>query len=615
MQRREFLRRMGLGAAMLMVPGAASRAAGEKGKHPNILWICVEDMSAHIGCYGETTIQTPHIDRLAREGTRFTRAFITAPVCSPSRSAMVTGMYQTAIGAHNHRSSRHAVKIRLPEAIKLIPEYFQQAGYHTSNGGMLSKNPGKTKKGKTDYNFVFNAKDYDGTDWYGRQAGQPFFAQFQLHGGKARGAKVPNPVDPAKVTLPPYYPDHPALRADWARYLNSIIKTDLEVGEILDRLEKEGLLEETIVFFWTDHGISHVRDKQYLYEGGIHIPLIVRGPGIPRGAVREDLVEHIDIPATSLGRAGISSPGHLQGRDLFKTGQAFREYVFAARDRCDETVERLRCVRNKRFKYIRNYYPERPHAQPNRYKDGKEIMEVMRALYREGKLKDHQARPFVARRPREELYDLEADPYELTNLAESPYHQRIVRRMSEALDDWILKSRDLGEFPEPELAELYQRYPSAYAILEEGQNRTLMRRLIELRRLGRKKAVDELVMSLNDERSAARNVAATELGKIEGISAVIDKALEGVLEDAAETVRVAAAQALVMRGQGETARAVLMKELREAKNEVVRHYAALGLEDMGETARPALGVLRPARQDSYEYVKRVATRVVNKLGG
>ena len=217
-------------------------------------------MSAHMSCYGETTIQTPNIDRLADEGTLFRQAFVTEPVCSPSRSAMVTGMYQTTIGAHLHRSSRHTVKIHLPKHIKLISEYFQQAGYYTSNGSTLNtKSPSETKRGKTDYNFVWDEKVYDAAEWSGRKPGQPFFAQIQLRGGKNRSAKVPNPVDPAKVNLPPYYPDHPVLREDWAKYLNSVIQTDIDLGEILDRLRKEGTADNTIVFFWTDHGISHIR--------------------------------------------------------------------------------------------------------------------------------------------------------------------------------------------------------------------------------------------------------------------------------------------------------------------------------------------------------------------
>ena len=282
---------------------------------PNIIWIVSEDASAHIGCYGETVIQTPHLDQLAAEGIRFTHAFVTCPVCSPSRSAMVSGMFQTTLGAHNHRSQRikgqgggntsSLASYQVPESITLIPELFREAGYYVVNGG----------KAKTDYNFIAPDDLYDGKDWSGRAAGQPFFAQIQLQGGKRRNSKIEPMTDPADVVLPPYYPDDPLLREDWARYLNSWVYADQDVGKLLEQLEAEGIAENTVVFFWTDHGISHARGKQFLYEEGIHVPLIVRFPdGTGAGTTRDDLVSHIDVAATSLELAGIPIPDYVQGR-------------------------------------------------------------------------------------------------------------------------------------------------------------------------------------------------------------------------------------------------------------------------------------------------------------
>ena len=253
---------------------------------PNIIWVIVEDMSCHFSYQGEKTIETPHVDKLAREGVEFTDAYITCPVCSPGRSAMITGMYQTTIGAHNHRSSRGKIKINLPENVKLIPDYFKEAGYYVSNrGGIEDKQQGskrkkkgknkKNKKGKTDYNFVYDPNLYDGTDWSGREPGRPFFAQLQLHGGKNRKAKVKDPVDPADVKLPPYYPDHPVIREDWAKYLNSVKYVDKEINILMKRLKKEELLDNTLIIFITDHGISHARGKQFMYDEGIKIPFIV----------------------------------------------------------------------------------------------------------------------------------------------------------------------------------------------------------------------------------------------------------------------------------------------------------------------------------------------------
>ncbi|MHC4214697.1 MAG: sulfatase-like hydrolase/transferase, partial [Planctomycetota bacterium] len=236
--RRKFLKTAGLATASVAIQGCTSdirffSSEGAKYK-PNILWLVVEDMSLHWSCYGEKTVKTPNIDRLSSEGARFTQAFVCAPVCSPSRSAMVTGMYQSTIGSHHHRSSYPGSEVKLPDKMKLLPEIFKDHGYYTANGGpkktAYKNDPkGKTKKiAKTDYNFVWDKDVYDAGDWKGRAPGQPFFAQIQLRGGKHRGAKVPNPVDPADVTIPPYYPDDPVIREDWAKYLNSVLFLDMQ---------------------------------------------------------------------------------------------------------------------------------------------------------------------------------------------------------------------------------------------------------------------------------------------------------------------------------------------------------------------------------------------------
>ncbi len=429
---------------------------------PNVLWIFVDDMSANFSCYGEQAIETPHVDRLAREGTKFTRAFVTAPVCSPCRSALITGCYQTTIGAHHHRSGRGELKIHLPEAVEPVPAIFKRAGYYTCIGGFGAD---RGRLGKTDYNFEWDPAIYDAADWSGRQPGQPFFMQVQLHGGKLRGAQpkqydawakrvfseLGSNVSPEAVVLPPYYPRDPLLVEDWARYLDTVRYTDKEVGDVLARLEREEILDETVVCFMTDHGISHARGKQFLYDEGIHVPFAMRGPGIASGAVRDDLVEHIDLAATSLTLAGIEVPRWMQGRDLVAVNYQPRDAVFAARDRCDETVEHMRSVRTERFKYIRNYLPERPHLQPNAYKDGKAIVQQLRKLHAGGQLDELQERLlFAPKRSPEELYDLWTDPQELNNLAADPAHCATLERLRQRLAKWEKESRDRGREPEPE---------------------------------------------------------------------------------------------------------------------------------------------------------------------
>ncbi|REK07443.1 MAG: DUF229 domain-containing protein [Planctomycetota bacterium] len=470
-----------LAAWNLVLAAPFARAAEQQ--RPNIVWIFVDDMSANFSCYGESAIETPHVDRMAREGTKFTRAFVTAPVCSPCRSALITGCYQTTIGSHHHRSGRGKLKIHLPGEVVPVPKLFQDAGYYTCISGPLSDKKSK-RLGKTDYNFEWDPSIYDGADWSGRAPGQPFFLQVELHGGKYRGSserqydawaqrvsrELGSTVSSEEVVLPPYYPRDPALVEDWARYLDSVRYTDKEVGDVLARLSDEGILDNTVVIFLTDHGISHARGKQFLYDEGIHVPLVMRGPGIAAGKVRGDLVEHIDVTATSLALAGIDVPDWMQGRNLLAADYQPREAVFAARDRCDETVEHIRAVRTKRYKYIRNYLHQRPHLQPNAYKDGKLIIQRLRALHAAGQLNDLQQRLlFSPTRPPEELYDLEADPHELVNLADDPAHRETLEIMRTRLSEWERETGDIGRQPEPEA--MYDSDMAVYLSKRKGSDK------------------------------------------------------------------------------------------------------------------------------------------------
>jgi arylsulfatase A-like enzyme len=450
---------------------AAGAGAADR---PNILWLVVDDMSANLGCYGEKTIQTPHLDRLAREGTRFTHAFTTCPVCSPCRSALITGMYQTTIGAHHHRSGR-GMPIGLPTGVVPIPVLFRQAGYHTCIGSGV---PGNQALGKTDYNFVWDKAMYDSADWSDRKPGQPFFMQVQLPGGKLRDGNGwvglekrmgDRATRPESVTLPPHYPDDPALRRDWALYLDAVRETDAAVGQVVARLEQEKLLDSTLLIFVTDHGISHARGKQFLYDEGTHVPMILRGPGVPAGAVREDLVTLIDLAPSSLAVAGIPIPATVQGKNILAAGYKPRREIFAARDRCDETVDRIRSVRDGEWLYIRNFYPQRPMLQPCRYKDQKPTLTRLRELHAAGRLSPLQERLlFSPTRPAEELYRWREDRWQHTNLAAQPDHAATLTRLRARLDAWMEETNDQGRQTESQ-----QRYDAEMAVYLrdlKGQN-------------------------------------------------------------------------------------------------------------------------------------------------
>ncbi len=424
-----------------------------EGAH-NILWIYVEDTNPWMSCYGDEIITTPNIDDLATKGVRFNRAYMTSGVCSPTRSAIITGMYQTSIGAHEHYSSfsewrGNKMEIWDPNhlGVRTLPEIFKAAGYYTFN------------EGKEHYNFVYKSKDlYDrkgengfkgaknGTEWTGKAEDQPFFGQIQLVGGKYHDP--PKMVKPEDVTVMPYYPDIKEFREVIADHYNTILKLDEIVGNIMQRLEEDGFLENTIVFFFSDHGCKLPRHKQFLYEGGIRVPLIVCGPGIKTNQVRDDLVSSLDISATTLSLAGIDIPGHMHGMDMF-AADFHRDYVIAARDRCDFTIDRIRVVVTDRYKYIRNFMTDKPYMQPN-YRSGWGTMKTLKTMYENGELNEIQSRFASDERPAEELYDLQADPHETKNLVHSYKREHAIElaKHRDILYKWIIETDDKGRFPE-----------------------------------------------------------------------------------------------------------------------------------------------------------------------
>ena len=441
--------------AIASVISAGSAHAAEA-QRPNILWISCEDTSPDLGCYGDRYARTPNLDRLAAQGIRYVNAFAVAGVCAPSRSGIITGMYPTTIGTHHMRSQ--AVP---PPHIKCFTEYLRAAGYYCTNNA------------KTDYNFECPITAWDDCSrqahWRNRPNGMPFFAVFNLavtHESQIRGdpahfarrtadLKPSERHDPAKAELPPYYPDTPIVRGDWARYYDLVTAMDMQVGRILKELEDDGLADNTIVFFWADHGRGLPRAKRWIYDSGIRVPLIIRRPGrIHGGTVCDDLISLIDLGPTVLSLAGVKVPAYMQGRPfLGDQGGEPREYVFAARDRMDETYDIIRAVRDKRYKYIRNFRPGRPYAQYIDYMEQMPTMKEMRRLNKAGELTGPQKLFFLPEKPEEELYDTKADPHEIRNLAGSQEHQDTLRRMRDVLARWMRETNDLGLIPEDELQE------------------------------------------------------------------------------------------------------------------------------------------------------------------
>lgn len=452
--------RLVLAAAIAALMGSASATAGPAGQaaRPNFLWLIAEDFGPELSCYGYPGLDTPNLDRLAKEGTRFTRFYTTAPVCSPSRSAFMTGMYQTTIGAHNHRSHRKD-GYRLPAGVRVLTDWMRDAGYFTGNLRALPPGLGFRGQGKTDWNFTYDGKPFDTDNWADLKAHQPFMAQINFQ-ETHRDFRAPKKTDPASVKLPPYYPDHPIARADWAEYLDAAMELDRKIGLILEQLRRDGMAENTVILFQGDNGQAHVRGKQFCYEEGLHVPFIVRWPaGIPAprgyaaGKVDDRLAESIDLAPTMLTLAGARKPEKMQGRVLF--GPAMeppRRYAFGARDRCDETVFRFRTVRDDRYRYIRNFTPDRPFLQPNAYKARQyPVWNLLKQLDAEGKLNEVQKALTAPTMPAEELYDLKTDPHQIRNLAASPdpEQRRTLDRLRKTLERWIEDTHDQGRTPEP----------------------------------------------------------------------------------------------------------------------------------------------------------------------
>jgi len=453
---------------LVMVAPACKPVADGKNVQPNILWLFIDDQDPRYGCYGEKLVDTPNIDALAAAGVLFERTYVPAPVCAPTRSALMTGTYPIRSGTHNMRSSRDpSAPIYLPEGVETLPELFRHADYATFN------------RGKDDYNFVYdrsdlysigvvpglvNAVDWKGLrgqgDWNEVPKGTPFFAQIQPPGGKStRGlseklaAIGATPVAPAVVAVPPQYPDIPEVRHKIADHLNTMQLTDDEVGRLVDRLKAEGLWQNTIIFLFSDHGSDMPRSKEFCYEEGLRVPLIIAAPGmtdtVKPGTIRTDLTSLMDVTATSLALAGLDVPAHMDSKNLFADDYR-RDHIYSSRDRCSFTIDRIRSVRGDRYHYIRNFMTDRPLMQWN-YRSNLPISRKIEAMYAIGELTPAQALPY-GERPSEELYDMHKDPHQTMNLANDPAHEEVLEEMRGLLADWITDTGDKGQYPESRVA-------------------------------------------------------------------------------------------------------------------------------------------------------------------
>ncbi len=419
---------------------------------PNFVWIIADDMSPDTGAYGLKQVSTPNLDRLATEGRRYARAYATAPVCSSSRSAFILGCYQTTTGLHPHDVENPQP---LPAPYKHLPGLLREAGWFVTNAAAQgAQRSGKTiTKGKTHYNFANDAAEmFDGDDWRKRRPGQPFFAQFQIT-EPHRPFPIPERFDEEKlrtIELPPNYPDHPLMRRDWYAYQRSVEVVDQRVGAILDQLKAEGVLENTIVMFFADHGRPMPWGKQWLSVEGLQVPLIMRGPQIEAKSVEERLVSLIDLAPSMLKIAGLPIPSWMEGKAILSGDFPSRDHLFAARDRCGDAMDRIRAVISRDSWLVQNFNADLSRLNWSGYKEASYPgMPLLRVLNATGGLNTFQSQWFKPTRSPIEFYDLKTDPQGLHDLSQHPDQTTAITAMRGKLDAWIKSSGDRGATGDP----------------------------------------------------------------------------------------------------------------------------------------------------------------------
>jgi uncharacterized sulfatase len=445
-------------AAVWTLPLTAQAA-----QQPNILWIIFEDMSPDLSCYGNQAVSTPNIDNLASRGMRFNHVHTTGPACSPSRTALATGVFQTTLGAYHMRYSA-ALRPELPAPIKILPELMRDCGYHSGN---IKKFPGLTTSGKDDWLFQTTQKSWDTKSWDTLISKKPFFGQVQFKESHRSFRHPTDQVKQDKIKLPPYYPDHPVARDDWTGYLADVMAADQYVGTILKELKTKGLDQNTIVIVFSDHGRPMPRGKNWLYDSGTHIPLVVYYPeGVAKpakykaGTINNDLISAIDLVAETVLMAGGNIPDWMQGRSFLRNDSTPREHLTTAVDRIGNIDSGSRAIRTKQFKYIRNHKtPASINECTTFYRRSKHpIYHLLNVMGERGLLTPEQEQ-MLEPMAKEELYDLSKDPYETVNLIGTPDYAEVHNELKIKLDSWIKQSKDKGlEKDSPEIVKHFHNY-------------------------------------------------------------------------------------------------------------------------------------------------------------
>lgn len=611
---------------VLILAGAARvPAAGENlSSRPNILWLTAEDICPHLGCYGDAYAVTPNLDRLAAQAVRYTQAFGITGVCAPNRSCLITGIFPSRLGSQGMRSVT-----RLPESVKCFSEYLRRAGYYCCNNA------------KTDYNFPVPKSAWDEcgskAHWNKRGVGQPFFAVFNHEVCHESQIRVPETKyqqntarltpdqrhDPAKAPLPPFHPDTPEVRRDWARYYDNITAMDYQIGDKLKELEDAGLAEDTIVFFFGDNGTGLPGMKKWIWEGGLHVPLLVRFPKkwahlapAASGQSSDRLVSFVDFAPTVLSLAGVQAPGTMQGvAFLGASAGSPQDYVHAIRDRMAERFDMVRVVRDCRYQYHRNFMPHLGWSQFVSYTEEMPTMQIWRRLSESGKLEGPAARYFSPAKPVEELYDTQRDPHQVDNLAQDPNYAAVLVRMRAECEAWMTRTGDLGLLPEFEMQRRSLRTtPYEMALDEQANPLPKLFQAAWTANAGDAVQLPQLLKLLEEPDAAVRWWGMVGLIALGNAASLPEALLQSRLADPSPDVRIAAAELASRRGALQQALPVLGAALRD-EAPIVRLAALNALDRLGSRAKPLLAEIRGAAVNLQEPVAEYVNRLVDYLPG
>lgn len=584
---------------------------------PNILWITSEDNSPFMGCYGDSLATTPNLDRLASAGFLYTHAYANAPVCAPARNTIITGVYANS-GGHQHMRSYY----KKSEEVKLYPQFLREAGYYCTNNLKEDFNiaPVQAKE-------VWHARGKD-AHYKNRPAGQPFFAIFNSNITHESSLHTSIPEEtlrhkPEDVVLPPYHPDTPELRHDWAQYYDKIQDMDAWVGVLLKELERSGEAENTIVFYYGDHGGVLGRSKRFVYESGTHVPFIVHipekykhlYPAEKPGDQVNRLISFVDLAPTLLSIIDRPIPDYMQGQAFLgeqKTEDP--EYAFMFRGRMDERYDMSRAVRDHKYRYIRNYMPYREYGQYIEYLWRAPSMRSWEAAYKAGKCNETQS-IFWKTKPVEELYDTEHDPWEVNNLATHPEYRDVLERLRKANRDWMLKIKDAGFIPEAMLSDLAGNMP-AYDFMRSGQPD--IEKIIDAAGSATASAPDlsDLVGLLQSNNAAIRYWGATGLLIFGDKAKPAIKELKKAARDTAPNVSIVAAEALYKLGEKDAGRQALLKAL-ESPDSFARTHALNAIHCINENTKEMKeGVIRMVKSvgemNRQHYDLRSAKELLSK---